>query len=1344
MIYTFYSYKGGVGRSMALANVALWMRLQGLRVAMVDWDLEAPGLESFFLAPGQLLEMRSQVGVIDTLVSYTKVFPRFREHLAGAGRQEQDPTAALNAKVAVLADLLPPLSALNPIPVSGTAAQNGDLLLMTAGLRIEGNFAAYAHAVQAFDWNEFYAAYEGQAYFEWMRRQLLNRADVVLIDSRTGVTEMSGVCTRQLADVVVSFCAPNQQNLEGLISMAGSFSRPDLVEQRGRAIQTVMVPTRIDNFNPTRINEFARVFSEKTAPYLPQVFASLKTEFWALRIPYTPAYAYQERRAVDDPDSDKDLEESYKRLAAYLALLAPPQSAIRRAMAGEIDRVVGPRLPSVFVLSASEDCALGRSLRERIQSGNLGVWPEPAEVGHSATERQSAVFGILQQTKSLVILASAPTFRSALVQETWRQARQLGVSVVLVRNSECAQDSAALEDVPGWMLAQRPFDAETEWEQVIAVLSSPKTAFPIPLMAPSPPAGFLCRAELRTQVRKLLCEADTGRDVALFGPPGAGKTVVAAAIASDPQTETVFADGVLWAQAHDRESVEEELRKMYVAVAAKSGEGLSVSQLQAHLRSWLRGKRCLMVLDDVADAAIARELCYGVTGCRYLLTTHDRAIALDLQALPVEVGPLCPEDAESFMQRTTGAGPWTAELRPIIDAVGALPLALRLVQSGWVEQQLPVRHGMPGGRGADIEQLGKLVTTQLATRFEKEVLSRLSPEETDRLADLAFAADDAPTDPPSLARRWTAQPESASSTLTRLMDLGLYTRTDDERSTGRVYPWVRRLLAVARPDCDVNQTLELALGKVPSDQQETARQTLLRVVRICDDGKVEPRPTLFTELSPKQATLAPTLQEVGLLSRKHDPSGQDYLQLSRESAPRRWVRLRDWIEADREFITWRQRVGAYMQDWQRTKDTGALLSGGILAEALRWLHSRGEELSEAECAYINLSEREQAVPPGAAVSPPFNTRRNVLVVAGCATLFVALALLGPWAMRKEPTHSTMPPINASNLVTPLALTNDPRLVSPSAPGNLGDAAMQQGDFSSAVREYTKALSGQTNDANLYYKRGLAYMQNQEPDKALADFKASLSLSPDQPDVLAARANALSAGGKVGEAIADLNRVIELRPGNSAAYFQRGQLQARNRATKLAIEDYSKAIQLSPSNSEPYFARAVAYEEEGRTNEAVADIQKVIQLATEPQLVRAAQVRLNRFEGAQHPAGSRPTILIRFSDEADRRVADLLAKGLVGRGLTVAGVESFTASRNSSYGRVIFYAQDRGAAFSVKDWVERALADEGYSVQLELQPRGVQEGSPSKSGPIEVVLPPVTRNPWGNSTPESKQTPLQSR
>jgi len=47
-IVTFYSYKGGVGRTFALANVAVLLAKRGKRVLIMDWDLEAPGLHRYF------------------------------------------------------------------------------------------------------------------------------------------------------------------------------------------------------------------------------------------------------------------------------------------------------------------------------------------------------------------------------------------------------------------------------------------------------------------------------------------------------------------------------------------------------------------------------------------------------------------------------------------------------------------------------------------------------------------------------------------------------------------------------------------------------------------------------------------------------------------------------------------------------------------------------------------------------------------------------------------------------------------------------------------------------------------------------------------------------------------------------------------------------------------------------------------------------------------------------------------------------------------------------------------------------------------------------------------------
>src|SRR5580692_217622 len=47
-IVTFYSYKGGTGRTMALANTAWILASNGLKVLVVDWDLDSPGLHKFY------------------------------------------------------------------------------------------------------------------------------------------------------------------------------------------------------------------------------------------------------------------------------------------------------------------------------------------------------------------------------------------------------------------------------------------------------------------------------------------------------------------------------------------------------------------------------------------------------------------------------------------------------------------------------------------------------------------------------------------------------------------------------------------------------------------------------------------------------------------------------------------------------------------------------------------------------------------------------------------------------------------------------------------------------------------------------------------------------------------------------------------------------------------------------------------------------------------------------------------------------------------------------------------------------------------------------------------------
>src|ERR1044071_5616026 len=66
-IITFYSYAGGVGRTMTVANAAWILAGTGYRVLAIDWDIESPGLHRYFrpfLRDPQLKQTRGLVDVL--------------------------------------------------------------------------------------------------------------------------------------------------------------------------------------------------------------------------------------------------------------------------------------------------------------------------------------------------------------------------------------------------------------------------------------------------------------------------------------------------------------------------------------------------------------------------------------------------------------------------------------------------------------------------------------------------------------------------------------------------------------------------------------------------------------------------------------------------------------------------------------------------------------------------------------------------------------------------------------------------------------------------------------------------------------------------------------------------------------------------------------------------------------------------------------------------------------------------------------------------------------------------------------------------------------------------------
>jgi len=305
MIFTFYSFKGGVGRSMALANVGDVLARRGLRVLMIDMDLEAPGLESYFEIPQA--QVRANPGVIDLLNA-------FKRNLSGAESAAAPEFQNLDKFI---------------YPIYPTLPDNGGLFLMPAGRREPAaEMGHYALAVRTFDWQDFYFNWEGEAFFEWLRKSLIageRPYDVVLIDSRTGVTEMGGICAYRLADVVLMMCAANQQNIKGTRNVADDFTSSQVMAlRRGRPLQLVVVPARVEQRDPELLAEFFTDFDAVFSKEEPEAFREIGLRFRDLAIPYEMHYAFRERVAAapDARTARGPIEASFERMANALTVFA--------------------------------------------------------------------------------------------------------------------------------------------------------------------------------------------------------------------------------------------------------------------------------------------------------------------------------------------------------------------------------------------------------------------------------------------------------------------------------------------------------------------------------------------------------------------------------------------------------------------------------------------------------------------------------------------------------------------------------------------------------------------------------------------------------------------------------------------------------------------------------------------------------------------------------------------------------------------------------------------------------------------------------------------------------------
>ena len=264
IVYTFYSYKGGVGRSMALANVASLLAKWGRKVLVIDWDLEAPGLETYFSsAPSVLYGSRSEKpGVVDLITAYLEDSPfDWRESL------------------------------LQAYPFD----KGSEVSILTAGR----DSTEYVPRLQHIDWDFLFNEKGFGIYLEQLREEWLAEFDYILIDSRTGITDIGGICTIHLPDILVLLFTANEQSYQGIADvMRRARERYATLPFDRVKLLGVPVPSRFENTTEYKLatewkGTFAQNLAEIYADWLPDKTTPADV-VEKLFLPYIPYWSFGE------------------------------------------------------------------------------------------------------------------------------------------------------------------------------------------------------------------------------------------------------------------------------------------------------------------------------------------------------------------------------------------------------------------------------------------------------------------------------------------------------------------------------------------------------------------------------------------------------------------------------------------------------------------------------------------------------------------------------------------------------------------------------------------------------------------------------------------------------------------------------------------------------------------------------------------------------------------------------------------------------------------------------------------------------------------------------------------
>ncbi len=400
----------------------------------------------------------------------------------------------------------------------------------------------------------------------------------------------------------------------------------------------------------------------------------------------------------------------------------------------------------------------------------------------------------LKQVEYMVLVMTQASLASLIVRKEWRQARQEGVGVIPV----FGQSNLDLSQLPRWMRDVHwvNTDVPEQWTRFLRTLESPHERTRVPFMADDLPAGYVPRLKEFEELAGSLLDPEQENPIAitaaLKGAGGYGKTTLAKALCHDERIQEAFYDGILWVTLGEQLNVMAGLTKLYAALTEERPNFVDEEEASIKLAEVLGDKACLMVIDDVWNAAHLRPFLRGGKRCARIITTRDSTTLPETARLRVPVDAMHQQEALALLSYDLPKGEIEA-IRALATRLGEWPFLLKLANGvlrervntmgqplsaalAYVQKALEKR-GLTAFDARNPVERHQAVAITLGTSFE-----HLKKDELARYQEMAIFPEDVEIPLAAVTKLWTVtgglDDFDTEELCTRLSQLSLLLRYD--------------------------------------------------------------------------------------------------------------------------------------------------------------------------------------------------------------------------------------------------------------------------------------------------------------------------------------------------------------------------------------------------------------------------------------------------------------------------------------------------------------------------------------------------------------------------------------